>query len=92
VLERPGFYPAGGGRFTVRVTPATSLTPLALLERGAPVARAARREAGARLGGFGAAGRGGSHTTTNIDVIRRFLDVPIATTPTADGVTVQVGR
>lgn len=32
-LERPGFYPRGGGRFTVKVTPAP-LEPLALLERG----------------------------------------------------------
>jgi RNA 3'-terminal phosphate cyclase (ATP) len=32
-LERPGFYPAGGGRFFARVDPAR-LTPLTLLERG----------------------------------------------------------
>ena len=33
-LERPGFFPAGGGRFTVRVTPVPSLKPLQLTERG----------------------------------------------------------
>lgn len=40
-LERPGFYPAGGGRFTVRIEPA-SLGRLDLLERGAIRARRAR--------------------------------------------------
>jgi len=39
-LERPGFYPAGGGRMRVRVTPAKRLLPLHLTERGAIVARA----------------------------------------------------
>ncbi len=34
-LERRGFYPAGGGRWTARVTPPASLGPLSLLERGA---------------------------------------------------------
>jgi RNA 3'-terminal phosphate cyclase (ATP) len=33
-LERHGFYPAGGGRFTVRIEPAGELRPLELLERG----------------------------------------------------------
>jgi RNA 3'-terminal phosphate cyclase (ATP) len=33
-LERPGFYPAGGGRFRVAVEPSPSLEGLALLERG----------------------------------------------------------
>lgn len=33
-LERHGFYPAGGGRFTVSVEPAHKLTPINLLERG----------------------------------------------------------
>ncbi len=42
VLERPGFYPAGGGRCTFRITPATRLMPLTLLERGAIVRRRAR--------------------------------------------------
>jgi RNA 3'-terminal phosphate cyclase (ATP) len=32
-LERPGFYPAGGGRFRVTIEP-TPLTPLSVLERG----------------------------------------------------------
>jgi RNA 3'-terminal phosphate cyclase (ATP) len=34
VLDRPGFYPAGGGRFTVTIDPAPAFGPLALLERG----------------------------------------------------------
>lgn len=33
-LERPGFYPAGGGRFTVSVTPTKRLARLDLIERG----------------------------------------------------------
>lgn len=37
-LERAGFYPAGGGRCTFKITPAERLTPLTLLERG-PVRR-----------------------------------------------------
>lgn len=34
-LRRPGFYPAGGGRFELRVEPMARLTPFNLLERGA---------------------------------------------------------
>jgi RNA 3'-terminal phosphate cyclase (ATP) len=33
-LERHGFYPAGGGRFSVTIEPASSRTRLDLLERG----------------------------------------------------------
>ena len=33
-LERPGFYPAGGGKFTVSIEPAPCLTRLDLPERG----------------------------------------------------------
>jgi len=33
-LERHGFYPAGGGRFTARITPAAQLTPVDVLSRG----------------------------------------------------------
>lgn len=33
-LERAGFYPAGGGRFTVRVEPATGLSQMELINRG----------------------------------------------------------
>ena len=33
-LERPGFYPAGGGRFTVTVNPIRKLQGVSLLERG----------------------------------------------------------
>ncbi len=35
LLERPGFYPAGGGRFRVFVHPSQSLAPFDLVERGA---------------------------------------------------------
>ena len=43
-LTRPGFYPAGGGRFEARVDPAAgrTLAPLMLLERGPLVSRSAR--------------------------------------------------
>jgi RNA 3'-terminal phosphate cyclase (ATP) len=41
-LERPGFYPAGGGRFTVAIQPAASLDRLELLERGDITARRVR--------------------------------------------------
>jgi RNA 3'-terminal phosphate cyclase (ATP) len=34
-LERHGFFPAGGGKMTVRVSPAEKLAPIELLERGA---------------------------------------------------------
>jgi len=33
-LMRHGFYPAGGGRFTARITPAAQLTPVDVLSRG----------------------------------------------------------
>ncbi len=33
-LERPGFYPAGGGKIRVSVRPVQSLKPIELLERG----------------------------------------------------------
>ncbi|HID21428.1 MAG TPA: RNA 3'-terminal phosphate cyclase, partial [Planctomycetaceae bacterium] len=33
-LDRPGFYPAGGGRFRAEVQPTGSLAPLELLQRG----------------------------------------------------------
>jgi RNA 3'-terminal phosphate cyclase (ATP) len=41
-LDRPGFYPAGGGQCTVSIMPAPSLRPIALLERGPVVRRRAR--------------------------------------------------
>jgi RNA 3'-terminal phosphate cyclase (ATP) len=34
-LERPGYYPAGGGRFCVRIEPCSALAPLTVHERGA---------------------------------------------------------
>lgn len=33
-LDRPGFYPAGGGRFTAMIEPCEKLAPLSLMERG----------------------------------------------------------
>ena len=33
-LERPGFYPAGGGKFTVSIDPAKKLSRVDLMERG----------------------------------------------------------
>jgi RNA 3'-terminal phosphate cyclase (ATP) len=41
-LVRPGFYPAGGGRFTVSVEPVAKLQRLDLRERGAVLKRSAR--------------------------------------------------
>jgi RNA 3'-terminal phosphate cyclase (ATP) len=43
-LVRPGFYPAGGGEFTIAITPALDgkLRPLELMERGEIVLRRAR--------------------------------------------------
>ncbi|MBM4321293.1 MAG: RNA 3'-terminal phosphate cyclase, partial [Deltaproteobacteria bacterium] len=41
-LERPGFYPAGGGRFTVAIRPVARLGRLELLERGEITHRRAR--------------------------------------------------
>jgi RNA 3'-terminal phosphate cyclase (ATP) len=38
-LEKHGFYPAGGGRFTVTVTPASRLGAITRLERGQITAR-----------------------------------------------------
>ena len=40
-LHRPGFYPAGGGRFVVDISPVATLTPLNLTERGALQSRKA---------------------------------------------------
>ena len=41
-LERHGFYPAGGGKFAVRIEPAQSLSTIDVLERGEIVERRAR--------------------------------------------------
>lgn len=40
-LRRPGFFPAGGGRFHARVEPASKLTRLNVLERGSILSRQA---------------------------------------------------
>lgn len=42
VLETPGFYPAGGGRFRVDVQPAAQLASIELLDRGPEIGRSAR--------------------------------------------------
>lgn len=42
VLERPGFYPAGGGRLRVEVEPAGRLAPIEIVERGAIRSRLCR--------------------------------------------------
>ena len=42
ILQRPGFYPAGGGKFTVSIEPATGLQRVDLPERGAVQKHAAR--------------------------------------------------
>ncbi len=41
-LERPGFYPAGGGRFTVKIEPAARLRRIDLIDRGKILSRRAR--------------------------------------------------
>ncbi len=41
-LERPGFYPAGGGRFSLKVEPVQKLQEIELLERGDAVRCEAR--------------------------------------------------
>jgi RNA 3'-terminal phosphate cyclase (ATP) len=41
-LDRYGFYPAGGGRFSVDITPCAKLKKLILLERGKPISQSAR--------------------------------------------------
>jgi RNA 3'-terminal phosphate cyclase (ATP) len=41
-LLRPGFYPAGGGEFTIDIRPADRLAPLELVERGQITGRRAR--------------------------------------------------
>ncbi len=43
-LERPGYYPAGGGRFTASIDGEARLTRLELLERGAIVGRRVRAQ------------------------------------------------
>lgn len=42
VLKRPGFYPAGGGKFSAAITPVTQLAPLILDTRGSVTRRTAR--------------------------------------------------
>jgi RNA 3'-terminal phosphate cyclase (ATP) len=41
-LERPGFYPAGGGRFVVEIQPTKHLQSLSLLQRGSLCQRTGR--------------------------------------------------
>ena len=44
VLEKPGFFPAGGGRFRVAISPVQRLKPLHLTERGALRRQTARAD------------------------------------------------
>lgn len=48
-LERAGFYPAGGGKINVDITPAENLRPVVLQDRGAGF-RTSGTVASARLG------------------------------------------
>jgi RNA 3'-terminal phosphate cyclase (ATP) len=49
-LERYGFFPAGGGRFSVHIEPTEKLTPFSIIERGTTLRREARAiVAGLRL-------------------------------------------
>ncbi len=47
-LERPGFYPAGGGRVVVQIEPVANLQPIELIERG-PLRHARARAIVSRL-------------------------------------------
>lgn len=67
VLDRMGFYPAGGGRFEVRVTPRPHLTPIHILHRG-PVRRILGKAVVARLPRHIA--------QREIEVVRRDLGIP----------------
>jgi RNA 3'-terminal phosphate cyclase (ATP) len=66
-LDRPGFYPAGGGRFCVRIEPATQLNPIELTQRG-EVIQCSARALVARLPAHIA--------ERELDVVRRRLDWP----------------
>lgn len=41
MFERAGFYPAGGGRFVVKIEPVNSLTSIEVMERGEPRSQSA---------------------------------------------------
>ncbi|MGH7492134.1 MAG: RNA 3'-terminal phosphate cyclase [bacterium] len=41
-LERPGFYPAGGGKLAVSIEPAAKLSPVNIIEKGKSLHKAAR--------------------------------------------------
>jgi len=41
-LERAGFYPAGGGKFSVAIKPVTKLSPLTVMEKGELISKTAR--------------------------------------------------
>jgi tRNA-splicing ligase RtcB len=72
-LERPGFYPAGGGLFRVTVEPAGRLSPIDLLERG----EITRRRAVARVSNLptGVAGRELSRVAESLSWRERWLEV-----------------
>ncbi len=62
-LERPGFYPGGGGRIRATIEPGT-LRPIELLERGEPIGRRAIASV---------AGLSGSIAARELDVVKKEL-------------------
>jgi RNA 3'-terminal phosphate cyclase (ATP) len=79
-IERHGFYPAGGGRFTAVVDPTTRLQPLTLLERG-PLTMSARAMVSAIPEGI---------ATRELKVVHHRLGVPW-TSMTAETITTSPG-
>lgn len=66
-LDRAGFYPAGGGRLTVEVTPAPSFSPLHLPEHGGSRHRRCRALIAALPGEI---------AVRELDLVKRMLDWP----------------
>ena len=77
-LERPGFYPAGGGRFRVTVAPTKALAPLELEQRGALRVEAcarrrrqlAARHRRARASSGSSRGRTGTPSSVSLEAVR----------------------
>jgi RNA 3'-terminal phosphate cyclase (ATP) len=91
-LDRAGFHPAGGGRFTARVEPAGPLAPLHLTARAEPTHRLCRAVV---------AGLSGEIALRELDLVRRMTDWPepcfdIRQLPDEQGpgnvVTIEVGN
>jgi RNA 3'-terminal phosphate cyclase (ATP) len=66
-LERAGFYPAGGGRFFAMIEPAVKLSPIDLIERGAP---------GRRLCKAVVAGLPGDIALRELGIVKRAMNWP----------------